>query len=420
MILQNATSFDQELALVEASPINFFLEVDAEFPQEIHDKMNDFPFLPEQIKPPGDRYVKLIAHLGHRKNYIISLEMFLLARQEGVKFSKIHRVLQFDQAPWLRSYMELNTNLRQATSDPFQQDYYKLMNNSAYGKMLEQVTKYINFKLFTTQNAKKFKVLHERKPYLVKQKLVYHRCSTHTACPRSAECSKEEGCVVGMELKKLKAVLSKPSYAGVKVLENSKLVMYRFYYHVLKPLFGERMRVLGTDTDSFILEIISEDIVDDLNQIRSHMDFSNLAKNNPLFDVTNRKVPGKFKIEYPDDILTKFAGLRSKSYCLETLSGNVIARAKGTKKSVVRKTLKMQDYEKCLNEQALIYRTQHLLRSRLQRIFSIKQSKVSLSAMDTKRFLKPDCQDSLAWGHYAAIAEDSSDEEEESGPSDCE
>ena len=114
---------------MEESHINFVLEVDAEFPKEIHDKMKDFPFLPENISPKDGSHPKLINHLGPRNRYPISLEMFLLARQEGVVFPKIHRVLQFQQSRWLAPYIQLNTDLRTTAKDSFRQDYYKLLNN---------------------------------------------------------------------------------------------------------------------------------------------------------------------------------------------------------------------------------------------------------------------------------------------------
>ena len=400
-ILQNSVSFDEQLAYIQASKINFFLEVDAYFPREIHDKMKDFPFLPDIVKPPGGKHEKLICHLGPRSRYNLSLEMYLLAKQEGVVFTTIHRVVQYNQSTWLAKYIQLNTDLRKASKDVFRQDYYKLMNNAVYGKTLEDVTKHVSFALFTSQNAKKFKILHEKKPYLVKRKLVYHRCSEHEVLPTSLTCAKQGGCVVGMELRKLKSLLNKPSYVGAKILENSKLLMYRFYYHVLLPKFGSNVRLLATDTDSFILELVSDNIEKDLGDIRHHMDFSNLSKENALFDIANQKVPGKFKLEYPKEVQQKFVGLRSKCYCLESLNGTLIKRAKGTKKSVVSKTLDMKDYEECLERQEPLLRTQHLLRSQHQTIYTVKQKKICLSALDDKRYVIPNSDETLPWGHYA-------------------
>ena len=403
LILKGSQTFEEQLSRVEASRINFFLEVDAEFGEEIHDYMKDLPFLPETIKPPGGKYAKLIAHLAPHKRYVLSLEMFLLAKAEGVDFPVIHRVLQFQQFKWLASYIQLNTDLRTATKDPFKQDYYKLMNNSMYGKCLQDVFKYVNFELFTPQNVKRYIKLNIRKPYMVKRKMVYRRCSGHEEDPEAVSCQQDHGCVVGLEMRKWKAILNRPNYVGFKILELSKLHMYWFFYRVLKPHFGDRVQLAYTDTDSFVLHVQSVDINQDLAAIRHHMDFSNLAPDHPLYDPSNKKVPGKFKLEHPEKRLTKFVGLRSKCYCIEGEDGNVVKRAKGTKKNVVKKTLDIEAYEACLDEQKTIHRTQHSLRSRNQQVFTIKQTKVALSALDDKRYLVPNSDTTLPWGHKDSV-----------------
>jgi hypothetical protein len=86
--------------------------------------------------------------------------------------------------------------------------------------------KYSNFELFTNRNEEKFKKIHTRKPYLIKQESVYHRCTLHEDNPTSEICEDEDGCVVGMEKKKLRVLLNKPIYIGFKVLEISKFVIY--------------------------------------------------------------------------------------------------------------------------------------------------------------------------------------------------
>jgi hypothetical protein len=177
--------------------------------------------------------------------------------------------------------------------------------------------------------------------------------------------------------------------------------MNMFYYHVLKPRFGNRLRLLATDTDSFILEIQSEDLNVELLQIRHHLDLSNYPKDHPLYDPLNNKVPGKFKNEHPDVTLTKFVGLRAKCYALEGVNGAVCKRAKGCKKSVVAAELSIQDYEECLGSGSRIMRNQHLLRSKQQTIYTVRQNKVALSSHDDKRCVSEDGVDSTPWGHHS-------------------
>jgi hypothetical protein len=393
-------TFQQTLDRLNESPVNYVLEVDALFPDELHDYMADFPFLPENMIPPGGKTQKLINHLGDRDRYILSYEMMLLAREQGIQFPKIHRVLRYNQSYWLKPYIELNTRLRMDSKNTFEQEYYKLLNNSVYGKWMEDVTKYVNFELFTTNNSPRYKRYHQKKPYLIKRKMVYKRCPTHEEDPLSDACEDEEGCVVGMEKKKLRVLLNKPIYIGFKVLELSKLVMYQFFYHVLKPIFGHRMRLLATDTDSLILEIVSNDLTDELRQIRQHLDLSNYDKNHILYNPENRKVPGKFKNEYPNKTLTKFVGLRAKCYALESTEGVVCKRAKGCQRSVVATELTMQDYEDCLLLGSTIRRTQHLLRSNQQTMYTVRQDKVALSSNDDKRYTLPNRDETIPWGHY--------------------
>ena len=398
---QDLGSFQDTLNRLKQSPVNYVLEVDALVPDELHDYMSDFPFLPENMIPPGGKTSKLINHLGDRHRYIIAYEMMLLAREQGIQFPKIHRVLRYDQSYWLKPYIDLNTRLRMDSKNTFEQDYYKLLNNSVHGKFLEDVTKYVNFELFTTHNTSKYKKYHQRKPYMIKRKMVYHRCPTHEEDPCAESCEDEEGCVVGMEKKKLRIHLNKPIYIGFKVLELSKLVMYQFFYHVLKPIFGHRLRLLATDTDSFILEIESPNLNAELAQIQHHLDLSNYDKEHELYDLNNRKVPGKFKNEYPNKTLTKFVGLRAKCYALESTEGMVCKRAKGCQKSVVAAELSIQDYENCLQQRTNIIRTQHLLRSRQQTMYTVRQNKVALSANDDKRYTLPNQDRTIPWGHYS-------------------
>ena len=115
-------SFTDKLQEIGEWNTNYILEVDACFPESVHDKMKDFPFLPEAIIPPGGKYPKLINHLGCRERYVLTFEMYLLAKMEGVEFPRIHRVLQYHQSKWLAPYINLNTELRKRATNQFEQD----------------------------------------------------------------------------------------------------------------------------------------------------------------------------------------------------------------------------------------------------------------------------------------------------------
>lgn len=326
--------------------------------------------------------------------------MYVLALSEGVQFPTIHRILEYRQRPWLKKYIDLNTNLRMQATNTFHVDYYKLMNNSVFGKWMEDKTKYVEFELFTEAKTKKFKKLHFQQPYRVRHVHTYNRCDAHDNDPYAPHCTEDDGCVVGMEKEKLSVTLDKPIYVGFKVLDIAKLIMYQAFYHVLQPHFGDRMSLCAHDTDSFILFIQSPDLDQELSQIRDHLDLSNYPHDHPLYDPTNRKIPGKLKDEYPARTLSKFVGLRSKCYSLKCLDDESVKRAKGTKKSVINKKLSFEDFEKCLLESEEVRREQTLLRSRLQTIYTVRQTKVALSSLDDKRILLPNHK-TAAWGHFA-------------------
>ena len=90
--------------------------------------------------------------------------------------------------------------------------------------------------------------------------------------------------------------------------------MYKFYYDVLKPIYGERIKLAYTDTDSFVIHIETEDLYKDLQQINSYMDFSDYPQNHCDYDNTNKKVLGKFKDEMNGNIITEFIALKPNMY----------------------------------------------------------------------------------------------------------
>ena len=145
------------LQIPQYGDIGYILDCDFEYPEQIHNHHYDLPMLARTQTPPGGKHPKLLLTLENKERYIAHFWTVQQALQLGLKIVKIHRVLQFSQSLWLKSYIESNTSRRAAATSDFQKDLYKLMNNSVFGKTLENKRKHLNIKLVT--NAKKLEKL---------------------------------------------------------------------------------------------------------------------------------------------------------------------------------------------------------------------------------------------------------------------
>ena len=129
----------------------YVLEVDLDFPEELHDWFNDLPLAPESVIPPTGKVEKLLCHFNKKKNYIIHYKTLELYVSLGMKISKIHRAIEFTEESFMHSYIEFNTKQRQAAKNSFEKDFWKLMSNSVFGKSMESVRKRQNIKLYSDQ-----------------------------------------------------------------------------------------------------------------------------------------------------------------------------------------------------------------------------------------------------------------------------
>ena len=126
--------------------------------------------------------------------------------------------------------------------------------------------------------------------------------------------------LAGVEKTKTILKLDKPIYLGMSILDLSKVHMYSFYYDVLKARYKDDVRLIYTDTDSYVIQTFTEDIYEDWKGIKDYMDFSGYDKNHPCYDATNKKVLGKFKDEMDGKIITNFIALRPKMYGLKVFN----------------------------------------------------------------------------------------------------
>ena len=140
----------------------FILEVDLEYPKELHDLHNDYPLASEALEidetmlsplqqefPKQPPQIKLTPNLRDKTKYIVHYRNLKYYLKMGMRIKKIHRVLKFKQRPWLKQYIDYNTNCRANSKSRFQKNFYKLMNNSMFGKTQENLRKRMRVEIIT-------------------------------------------------------------------------------------------------------------------------------------------------------------------------------------------------------------------------------------------------------------------------------
>ena len=269
--LENVDKFDI-MSINGKSPIGYFLEVDLEYPEELHALHNDFPLVAEKLtvsndmlskycKKIGGKYEtkvgdlkKVIPNLGNKTNYVVHYRNLQLYLSLGMKLTKIHRVLTFNQFDRMKKYVDFNTRKRMNAANNFEKDFFKLMTNSVYGKTMENLRKSMNVRL--VNNEKDFLKYTSRPTYIGYKK-----------------CGKDYAAI--HEIKQV-LILKKPIYIGCTVLDMSKWKMYDFHYNFIKKNFDAEL--LFTDTDSLTYEIKSKDVYEEFYQWKDLFDVSNYSK----------------------------------------------------------------------------------------------------------------------------------------------
>ena len=276
----------------------------------------------------------------------------------------------------------MNTNLRTKAKNNFEKDFFKLMNNSVFGKTMENIRNRVDVKLINSQE----------------------RLRKLTAKPnfRSLKIFSEN--LVSVHMKKTSLLMNKPVYLGMCILDLSKTIMYDFHYNYIKPMYGDKAKLLMSDTDSCLYEIQTEYFYKDISgDVKDRFDTSDYPENHPSGIPTgiNKKVLGMFKDETAGKIIKEFVGLRAKLYSfIMDNGGEEIKKCKGIKKQVVKGSISHEDYKTCLRTGKEQLRKQTILRSYDHEVYTEEVNKIALSAQDDKRYILSDGVHTLAWGHY--------------------
>ena len=371
LTLQECLEFDL-CRISENSSTGFILMVDLDYPEKLHDDHNDYPLAPQKFNvtsemlsdfqsqtftklynqrhqkdptneniPPLPTHEKLIPNLQKKTNYIVHGQNLQFYIDHGLVITKIHRVLEFQQRPWLKTYIDFNTQKRTEAVDDFEKDLFKLMNNAVFGKTLQNPRKQRNVDFVST--PAKFK-----------------RLAAH---PLFKGFQVINDNLFAIERSPSSVLFDKPIYAGFTILELSKLWMYRYHYdHIKKVYPGDKSLLCFTDTDSFLYRLETKDVHADMIENKDLYDFSNFPDNHSCFQGMtsdevleiknmNKKVLGKMKDEIAGGSMLDFVGLRAKMYAFLS-EDSVVKKLKGIPSSIVKMWLTFEHYKQCLMEQS--------------------------------------------------------------------
>ena len=150
----------------ENSDVGYFLEVDIKYLKQLWSSHKDLPFLPEGRKL--EKVEKFVCSVQNKEKYVIHIRALKQALNHGLILKDVHRVIKFNQEAWLKPYIDMNTKLRNKGKNEFEKDFPKLMNNSNFGKTMENVRKHRDIKLVTIEE-KRIKLVLEPNYHTTKQ-----------------------------------------------------------------------------------------------------------------------------------------------------------------------------------------------------------------------------------------------------------
>ena len=306
-------------------PVGYIVEVDLSYPDSLHDLHSDFPLAPTkeaidecwlseyqsdlladmQIKKPP-QVKKLIQTLFDKQNYTLHYQTLKLYVELGLVVTKLHRVLSFKQEKWLAPYVKLNTEKRKQAKNKFEEDFYKLMVNSSFGKTCEGKRNRMKVKLTRTEEET---LKWTDKPEYQSSKIISE--DLVTVCLQQSEI-----------------LWDKPTIVGACILDLAKKFMFEFHYKVMKKNFD--CNLLYSDTDSFVYEVRSRDFFAEIQkkkQVADQFDFSNFHPEHPLYSRDNARVTLKFKDEMGSRPIAEFCGLKPKLYSIKLAEGKSFSLA---------------------------------------------------------------------------------------------
>ena len=371
----------------------FLIECDLEYPSSIHEKTKYFPSLPHKKTIKVDDFSpymmankpekyklteKLIMDQTNKQRYFLHYRDLKFYIRHGIRISKVYTVYKFKQSPWLRKNIKYNTEQRSKATTEFEKHFYKLMNNSFYGKTIENIRKRLNLDLIEKLDT--HRILNRQSKLSFDDKIAeYEKFSLYSFNKESIK-------------------FTKPIYVGFSVLELSKLLMYEWFYVKMQPYYGEdNLELHYLDTDSFIFSFKPiKSLIEDLKYFKECFDFSDLDPSHELYSKDNKKVKVKMKLETSPELdLDEAVFSGSKSYSLNNKQNSSHCKHKGLQD---HNRYTLEDYKNGLENKKIKYGVNYSFGSNKHEITLVKQKKIALNTFDDKR-CDIDKYISVPWGH---------------------
>ena len=384
--------------LDDEGPIGYVFEVKLAYPNDLHSKHSAYPLAvesmvvrDEQLSPLTRNLKaalglncppvkKLVPNLNNKDHYVTHYRNLKFYMSQGLILERIYRGMKFRQSCWLAPFIDLNFSLRKMAKDEASKNLFKLMNNSIFGKTLENRRKHRVVKLLNGAG----------------------RVRTLVSKPNFKSFRIFSDSLVGVEMRPISVALDKPIYIGFSSLELSKLHMGKFYYDFLLREYPGKISLLLSDTDSLLLRVFDISPYEIIGKNPEKFDTSNYPTTHPLFSLENKKKPLTFSDELGGRILTSYIGLRPKLYSLmyNDFNGDVCFKktAKGVKRCMKDKHLTHDLYKRALFDNEKIYVDMKIIRSIDHKLYTQNVRKLALCSYDDKIYQLNFCE-TRAIGH---------------------
>jgi len=372
------------MSVTPDSQLGYILECDLAYPSHLHDTHSDYPLAPEHMLVTKDMLSpyalqllddarswvpteKLIPNLMNKTKYVVHYRNLQFYVKHNLVVTKIHRIVSFFQRRWLKPWIDVCTRQRMMARSDFEADLAKLQANATFGKTMENVRNRVNVRLIADPDklTKAVSKPSFRQSEIINQDLVMVKAA------------------------RVKIMLNKPIAVGFAILELSKLIMYEFYYDVMKRKYGDKCSLLFTDTDSLCMTIQTDDWYADMQAMQAELDYfdtSNFERDHELFSSKNHRVLGKFKSETGSLQPVEFVGLKAKMYSLDVCPKKSHIKVKGIKKRFVKKNVRHSDFVAVLQrQQTHTTATFRNFRSTNHVLETVEMTKLCLDAFDDKR-----------------------------------